>query len=92
MWGVGCQVGEGELKYDRQVRYLIPASRTLVTAYTRQPSSMVTHERLAFKMRAGDCVPLVHRPHLRCIDYCISFLQNIPSRELTLNRVQVGCS
>lgn len=92
MWGVGCQVGEGEPKYDRQVRYPIPASRTLVTAYSRQPSSMATNEPPAFKMRAGNCVPHVHRPHLRCIDYCISFLQNIPRGELTLNRVQIGYS
>lgn len=33
--------------------YPIPASRTLVTAYSRQPSSMVINEPLAFNIRVG---------------------------------------
>lgn len=54
IWSIGCQVREGGEKYDRQVEYPIPACVTLVTAYSRQPSSIFSNdELLAFKNYSG---------------------------------------
>lgn len=49
MWSIGCQVGDRGQKYDRQIRYPISAYMTLVTAYSKQTSSMLNNEPPAFK-------------------------------------------
>lgn len=53
MWGVGCQVGEGEQNMTGKSDIHFQLLGLLVTVYSRQPSSMVTNEPLAFNIRVG---------------------------------------